>query len=236
MTQPQLAGVGDTTESATTAELIRESDRLGLRWGLQPATVQDQTHAVFDGDTESIIVASAIGLLALGQRVMVLSVENGSNFVIGTRTLENAMFRIIRNSAQSIPNSTETAVSWTTVEIDTHGGFSSGEPTLYTVKIPGWYQLSGAVGFAGGTATGRRGAFWRLNQSGTSITAGAILFTGGANNTHVIPARTMILSLDVGDQIELMAYQESGAAMNTGTGTGACSMDIVYVRPRVSLT
>src|SRR5688572_18625435 len=211
--------------------MIRESERLGLQWRVIPATVADQTHAIVDGDSVVVDVISFVGLLAANQRVMVQVTQNGGNFVVGTQTVENALFRALRNTTQSIPSGALTAIQWLDVHVDTHTGFNSTNNTRYTARIPGWYQFSGAIGFAGGSSTTRRGAFWAVN--GITVDGGGIIHGIGVTSGISIVARTIAYPLDINDYVELQAFQETGGALNTGTGTSCPSIEVRYVRPLV---
>lgn len=126
---------------------------------------------------------------------------------------------LTRAIAQSISNAAVTpdAISWDTVTKDSAGGFAAGNPTRYTAQRAGWYQLSGGVGFAA-NATGIRTA--QFTKNGTSIvgTQTKLLAVSGGIVTAV-PAWTVQVELAIGDYVELRAFQNSGAGLNTSTET-----------------
>lgn len=122
---------------------------------------------------------------------------------------------------QSIPTGgTGAAFAWDVHDVDTAGGHSTTtNNSRYNAQYQGWYQISGGGVYNGG-GVGRRETWIRRNgvdvaasESGEHINiAGAI--TGP-------PSRTYELFLDVGDYVELIAFQDTGAAINTwNTGTG----------------
>lgn len=91
MTEPPL--ISDQLDAAIDA-LLKQARRLGLVWGLRPATVSDagtgtRVQVVVDGDTRPLPVPVdnlSGGGLAPGARVMVMQVPPSGNYVIGAPT------------------------------------------------------------------------------------------------------------------------------------------------------
>ncbi|WP_050778015.1 hypothetical protein [Micromonospora sp. ATCC 39149] len=144
-----------------------------------------------------------------------------------------AMLR--QTAAQSIP----TGGSFTPVTFgsevfdddpDGVGGHSTSSNTSrYTVRYPGIYLLGGGCGFAV-SATGVRGVAWLLNGAvidGSDVMLQAV--TTASTSTRV-PARQITVSLAEGDYVELGAFQTSGGALNTVTGSAAASMSVTWMR------
>lgn len=232
-----ISGNGASEYEAGTRELLNEARRLGLTWGLRPATVLDVGNVRYDGDdTETVtrVVNLLESPLFPEQRVMCMFVPPAGNFVIGSLTETRVLFRARRSAAQSIPNASEAEIEWDAIDVDTHSGWNSGFDTEWSAPFGGWYRLSGGVGFAsGGTGTGRRGCFWRKNHAGID---GASVFQGGSGSTgnHAIPARGITVYLAAGDNVSLTAFQEQGSALNTAGAANAPSIDVEYLRPAVS--
>lgn len=139
--------------------------------------------------------------------------------------LKPPLARLRQTVLQSINTSTFTAITFTTEDVDTDvngvGGHSTSITTSrYTANQAGWYQLSGAVGYAA-NATGRRLAAFYVN--GTILNGSQVALAATAANDAAIPARTMVAFLNVGDYAELYGYQESGGALNTFVTTGGQS-------------
>ncbi len=218
---------------AGTQELVREARRLGLVWGLRPATVVKVEHVRYDGDDDETITR-IVNLLEAplfpDQRVMCVFVPPSGNFVIGSLTDTKVLFRARRVAAQSIPNASQTEIDWDTVDVDTHGGWTSDFPDEWRAPFPGWYQLSGGAGWvSGGTGTGRRGAFWRINH--VEYDGGGVFMANvGSTGTHSLTARVMTVSLDAGDIVSLGVFQEQGSALNTAGGAHSPSIDVQYIR------
>lgn len=121
-----------------------------------------------------------------------------------------------RNSAQSVPTGTWTAINFTVEDIDSDpdgiGGHSTSSNTSrYTVRYPGLYQITGGVGWDANT-TGRRGI--RLAKNGTVIDGSAVLAPANSAGETAYPARPTLVTLDEGDYVEMQAYQASGGSLN----------------------
>jgi hypothetical protein len=229
--------VGAVEYEAGTRELLREARRLGLTWGLRPATVLNFENVRYDGDdTETLtrVVNLLESPLFVDQRVMCIFVPPSGNFVVGSLTDTRVMFSARRVAAQSIPNASETEIQWDTIDVDTHGAWNPGFPTDFVAPFAGWYDLTGGCGWSsGGTGTGRRGAFWRKNHA--SIDAGGVLMSNvGSTGTHCIAARAFTVFLEAGQSAQLTAFQEQGSALNTTSGSQGPGICISYNRPRVS--
>lgn len=97
----------------------------------------------------------------------------------------------------------------------------------FTAAYAGWYELLGAATFAS-NATGFRQAVWAVNGS-------LILdyFTNAATisgNAVYVAARGQLVFLNVGDYVELNAWQNSGGSLNTVVATGTQSSMICQWR------
>lgn len=76
---------------AAVQEAIVQSRALGLTWALRMATVVTATPLTifYDGDAVVVNAVSMIGTLAIGQRVYVIFVPPGGNFITGTTEIKN---------------------------------------------------------------------------------------------------------------------------------------------------
>jgi hypothetical protein len=124
--------------------------------------------------------------------------------------------RVIRTSAQTIPNNTWTAVSFSQAtfddrpsELSTH--WSSGTPTRLTCRVAGTYYVYGSVMFTANT-NGDRMIGIRLNGSQFWFTSNTRAVTVATLNT--ILDVSGIIKLNIEDYIELMAFQNSGGGLN----------------------
>lgn len=119
--------------------------------------------------------------------------------------------------AQSIPNGTGTPITFDVEDLDQNIGALAQHDNVtnnsrFTAQYAGWYELGGAVGFAANT-TGQRVANWIVN--GSSINASQVTDQALSALGNKVAARSKHVFLNVGDYVELTAFQNSGGALNT---------------------
>lgn len=122
-----------------------------------------------------------------------------------------------QTSVQSLPNNTWTAITFNAEDVDTDVDGTGGHDTVtnnsrFTARYAGWYQLSGAAGFAA-NGTGLRGARWLVN--GIALNAGGTVLPAGSGSFTVVPAAVEKVYMNIGDYVELQALQSSGGALDT---------------------
>lgn len=143
------------------------------------------------------------------------------------------VFQALRAAAQSISNASySNFMSWDTISHDRLGGWNRINPSRYTPPIPGWYILSGGVGFANSATTGYRASGWHKN--GTLIPGGASAPTHTwVNAAQALPAQTISVPMNgTTDYLELGAYQDTGGALNTdATSQNQPHITITYGGP-----
>jgi len=128
--------------------------------------------------------------------------------------------RVYRSTAQSIPNATFTAMSFDTVRYDVGPSphWVAGSPTRLTCQVAGTYAVWAGVQYNGAT-----GGYTRVAQiyKNGSIYLGSGGVGGAASNAGGAPAASnaTIVQLSIGDYVEALAYQDSGAALNTYGGS-----------------
>jgi hypothetical protein len=123
-----------------------------------------------------------------------------------------------QTSAQTLSNATSTALLFDTEDVDSAAGHSTSSNTSrYTAVYDGWYQLSGGAGFAANT-TGVRLLLWQVN--GTSLPQGGAIIGATSALVARVAARTVHAYLNVGDYVELSAYQSSGGNLAMSVSVG----------------
>lgn len=142
----------------------------------------------------------------------------------------NGPIAILRQSvAQSLTDAAFTTITFDTEDLDTHNGHSTSVNTSrYTAQKAGRHLFVGGIGFAI-NSVGARGSRWLLNGAG--IGRGQSMY-GNAGGTLVtlITTRIVVVSMVVGDYVELQAYQASGGALNTAVlGTQESHIDVWYL-------
>ena len=121
--------------------------------------------------------------------------------------------------AQSLTNATFTAITFDTEDVDKDvsgaGGHSTSVNTSrFTAVYPGWYQVSGGVGFANNLTNVR---ITHIRVNGTTLNGSRQLMTAANSgiNATMVPVRTKHVFLNVNDYVEVWAFQDSGGALNT---------------------
>lgn len=110
------------------------------------------------------------------------------------------------------------SVNFDAEDVDSTGMHSTVSNTSRITGVyPGWYRASGGANCGSSTATGRRMLGWKVN--GTGVLGGG---AGQAGTTQLItlPARGVLVYLNVGDYLELGLQQDSGSSMGSYVGVG----------------
>ncbi|MEU3161962.1 hypothetical protein ACPCAJ_20995 [Streptomyces griseoincarnatus] len=147
------------------------------------------------------------------------------------------VFAATRDATQSISSSlvpeTGNAMRWETVTLDLLGGWDAGTPNRYQPTIPGWYRCEGAASLAPNTTGGIRGVGWLQNGS-LPAASGARPHVASAysNATVTMSARSLPLLFNGStDYLELAPFQNTGAALDTATGSIRPYIAIYYAGP-----
>jgi len=122
--------------------------------------------------------------------------------------------RANRSTSQSIPNSAWTAISFDRVRWDKGAPaaqWSASAPTRLTCQVAGTYLVTGNGMITTGAGTNRYGI---IQRNGVQVSdwwgvGGVGVAANGAN----ISCQS-IISLNVGDYVEYVVFQDSGAAIN----------------------
>lgn len=143
--------------------------------------------------------------------------------------LAPAILRVRQTSAQSIASGGGGAkVLFDTEDVDSTGMHSTVSNTSRATAVyPGYYRDSGGVSFAA-TAGTVRTVDWSVN--GTAVPGSGSSIAGFTGTSNRIPARTVQTFLNVGDYLELNAFQNTGAALSLSViGVEQPSMDLTWV-------
>lgn len=161
--------------------------------------------------------SSYIGQALLFARVN--AAESAMEFTSSPLMDEKA--RAWRSALQSILNNTQTRIVFDTISYDPLNDFDGPPVSQYVVPVTGFYSIIGNVTYQNPGTTGRIELAIRINgvsQSYAAITAGDV-----TTNTVRI---SDILSLTVGDTIELWTFQITGATEATQPGIGFVFLSI----------
>ncbi|WBP89544.1 hypothetical protein [Kitasatospora cathayae] len=132
---------------------------------------------------------------------------------LGTFLLNPPDFVGTQTVAQSLPNTTWTALTLDTQQLDSYGGHSLVSNTSrYVAPLTGWYTVSGVAGIAN-NPSGARGA--RINVNGSPVQGCATFLFAASGVDLGIPTPTRDIHLNTGDYVEVCGYQNSGGALNS---------------------
>lgn len=150
-----------------------------------------------------------------------------ANFSIGSGSNGVPRFRGYQTSVQSLSDNTWTSLTLDTEAFDSDNGHSTSTNTSrYTVQVAGTYFVAGNAAFAA-NATGNRAI--RIGVNGSPV-VGSFAKTLASTASHSSGiATTAEVVCAVGDYIEVMGLQSSGAALNTSSATDvACAMGVFF--------
>jgi hypothetical protein len=149
---------------------------------------------------------------------------------IADATTGKPLVRLVQAVAQSIPDNSFTALTFTTEEIDTHGFHDTGSNTQrITPTVAGYYRFSGT--YFSATITTPVLMAVKLRKNGTTDIAPGARGPGSASNPSM--ACTAIASCNgTTDYVEVMALQDSAGATNTVVASHATSVfECEFLRP-----
>jgi hypothetical protein len=117
-----------------------------------------------------------------------------------------------QTTLQAVANATIVPITWPTPSVDNFVGWASGNPTRYTPVVPGYYAVTGQIG-------------WVLNATGDRIT---LIYKNGvavaqassqpptANDLAVVQCYWPLIHCNgTTDYLEIYGLQRSGGSLNT---------------------
>jgi len=136
------------------------------------------------------------------------------------------LFQAKQTVAQSLANG-DTAITFSSEDYDTDGGHSTSSLTSrYTAQTSGLYWAWGTVHFT--NANTDYAAFIRVNNSGGS---GGTRVPKPASGDALVPVIPVLVTLNAGDFVEIVARQASGGAINSSVASGGSLFGVAIARP-----
>lgn len=126
-------------------------------------------------------------------------------------SVSQKMTRLTVTAAQPIPNAAQTAITWDAPPSDPLEAFDPANPTRLTAKIDKLYLFHTTVIFANSTIGNTRTVLFAKNGQ---IREGASEQRPPMNGAAEFSISDTF-DLIAGDYIEVFAYQDSGAALDT---------------------
>lgn len=161
-----------------------------------------------------------------------MAVAPGEKIIAADIPIENIpLGRMVQTVAQSIPDATITALSFTTEDFDTHGFHDNAtNNTRITPNVAGYYEFTGVYYSQAFTTLANMDAFWRKNAVAAGVASGYRGNSGGIAQSA--PASCIQAMNGSTDYVELCAFQDSAGATNTNVSARFSSYaEWKYLRP-----
>jgi len=168
---------------------------------------------VLSGDTSGTVTV-AVPAVA-GTNTVTIAAQTG------TLNAAGPTFSAYQSTLQSVPNATFTKVLFQTELWDTNNNFAS---STFTPTVAGYYQINGAVQFAGVIAGIQVLAIYKNNSA---FVRGPLLSTGTSYGSAV---SGLVYANGTTDYFELFAYQGGGVASNTDPTSATSWFQAALVR------
>lgn len=175
----------------------------------------------FETDTNKMFVYSGSGWVQTNSWSTTSGVTGVSNLIVPSSV------RLDKAASQSIPNTTDTLLTWPTATHDTDGMYSAAATNQITINTAGIYYVSANVTFFT-NATGERIA-WIQSSGGTRFCMSRQM--ASTLGIHSVSISTCI-SLTATTILQVGVYQGSGGALNVlGTTTDPTSFTATRLGP-----
>lgn len=142
--------------------------------------------------------------------------------------LAPAILRVRQTVSQNLTSGTAAVVTFDTEDVDSTGMHSTvSQTSRATAVYPGWMRTGGGICVAA-NATNARAALWSVN--GTNLNGGDAQIQASSSGITAVPARSILVYLNVGDYLEEKAFQNSGTSpLATGvSSSNQSSMDLTW--------
>ncbi len=144
----------------------------------------------------------------------------------GDFLLAPPLFRGTQTANQTISSATWTALNFDFTYGDSDLGHSNSvNNSRYTAQVPGWYWCEGYLATTGGSQC-RFGVSIAKNGS---IVIGSVQTAIKTNDLQSISGGAAV-NMAVGDYVQVLGYQNSGAGVATDDGTDLCpSFNVFWI-------
>ncbi|EFC80877.1 hypothetical protein [Parafrankia sp. EUN1f] len=139
------------------------------------------------------------------------------------RDCDGGLCRAFATGTQSIATSSDIAITFGSASPNVDNMWSSGDPTKITANTAGYYAIAGVVAFAANSTGGR---FGKMKRNGTTLRAASVPALASPVETFIDMA-LRVVHMDVGEYIQLFAWQNSGGSLNTSTNDGGCQISVI---------
>lgn len=171
--------------------------------------IQSSTNPAINTPTDGDVVATTGNVISFYFKIPISGWASNVLVSQDSDTRAVAVTAKLVAASQSIPDATNTVIVFDTANFDTHAAYSTSTGR-FTAPVAGIYKVHAAARFAT-NGTGERLIYLRVNGS-ASVTE---LEQDLANGSFPIRINgAMDVKLNAGDYVEILAYQNSGGALN----------------------
>lgn len=208
--------------------------RIRVRFGKVASVQADRSITVtIGGDTTQVAGIPYLGrMIPRPGAVVVLLTDGADLFAVDHVAAGDGALapRVSRSTAQSIPDSTDTAITFDGDNSDAWGAWVVGEPTRVYAPVSGRYMAVATVHFAG-NATGVRAAW--IEKDGTSTLARVQHISASAGLPTWLNVTTPPFDMTAGtDYVRLIVRQTSGGALDVNnSSTFSPALGLIYLGP-----
>jgi hypothetical protein len=143
--------------------------------------------------------------------------------VTGTMAIQGPAFSAYQSTLQSVSNGVNTKVQLQTEVFDTASCFDSTTNYRFTPNVAGYYQISGALGWASGINARNLLMVWKNGGEYTRLQDFGSL-------TYCSSGSTLVYLNGSTDYVELYVYQGGGSSQNTTASSTQTWFSGVLVR------
>jgi hypothetical protein len=158
---------------------------------------------------DQVITTPVAGMLAFAGTTF--TYYTGSAWVVLLQDQPFALY--LQTSAQSIPSTTLTAITFPAPSVDTNAGYKAANPSRYTPTVPGYYQVSGQICYSVDTTGGRCLNLTKNGTIGFGQNAAAAIPSTYYNTT--VSATGVAYFNGTTDYLEMYAHQNTAGALTT---------------------
>lgn len=161
-------------------------------------------------------------------------VTGNSNVLDARKYVGATILKLRRAETQSIADNVDVPVQWDTEDLDVFDGWVVTNPTIYIVKVTGWYEISFSPSFVGNTSGVRQCSIQRNSTSLPGAFTRALPSPVGSQIRPIQP-RTNSWLLEQNDELVFIARQNSGGSLNlTGDTPASSYVTMKFVSPDYS--
>jgi hypothetical protein len=160
-----------------------------------------------------------------GQRVTGALLQQMTTFC--TFVANPPIAQLTQTVATSMASGAWTTVSFNSSIVDTYTGHNNAiNNSRYTSQLAGYYLVSGVVAWV--ASSGNKWA--RIAKNGSAVTGSGGEASGSAADVSATLTKPILVSLNLGEFVELQGAQFTGGAINTALASETTSMlDVVWV-------